>query len=54
MTVPIANPNYYVPGVGDAVQWNSAQAKQLWTDLRTDHAVPRSLITGSSLSGQTG
>ena len=52
-TVPIANPNY-VTSAGDAVLWNSTQANQLFKDLRTDHAVPKSLITGSSLSGQTG
>jgi LCP family protein required for cell wall assembly len=52
-TVPIANPNY-VTSAGDSVLWNSAQASQLFTDLRTDHALPKSLISGSSLSGQTG
>ena len=46
-TVPIANANYYTPNAGDAVQWNSAAATQLFDDLKYDRAVPKSLITGS-------
>ena len=46
-TVPIATANYYTPA-GDAVLWNSAQAKEFFTDLQTGQPVPSSLITGSS------
>lgn len=45
-TVPIANANY-LTSAGDAVLWNSAQARQLFTDLQTGKAVPKYLITGS-------
>ena len=45
-TVPIATPNYLTPA-GDAVLWNSQQAKQLFTDLQTGQPVPSDLITGS-------
>jgi LCP family protein required for cell wall assembly len=45
-TVPIASSNY-VTSAGDAVLWNSQQASELFTDLRTGQAVPRDLITGS-------
>jgi LCP family protein required for cell wall assembly len=47
-TVPIANANYFTPA-GDSVQWNSAQATQLFTDLQNGQPVPASLITGSTL-----
>ena len=32
---------------GDAVLWDSAQAKELFNDLQTGQTVPKSLITGS-------
>jgi len=44
-TVPIANANYYT-WAGDSVLWSS-QARELFNALRTDSAVPKSLITGS-------
>jgi LCP family protein required for cell wall assembly len=47
-TVPIANANYWTPA-GDSVQWNSAQATQLFTDLQDGQPVPSTLITGSTL-----
>jgi LCP family protein required for cell wall assembly len=47
-TVPIANSNY-ITSAGDAVQWNSAQANELFGDLGADRAVPKSLLSGSSL-----
>ena len=49
-TVPIADANLLTPA-GDAVQWNQAEAQQLFTDLRTDRPVPKSLLTGSRLAG---
>jgi LCP family protein required for cell wall assembly len=45
-TVPIADSNYPTSD-GDAVLWNRSQAKELFTDLQTGQAVPKSLITGS-------
>jgi LCP family protein required for cell wall assembly len=50
-TVPIANPNY-VTAAGDAVQWDSSRASELFNDLGADRAVPKSLLTGSKLSDQ--
>jgi LCP family protein required for cell wall assembly len=49
-TVPIANANYVIDGQ-DALQWNRAQALQLFNDLRTDQKVPKSLISGSTTGG---
>jgi LCP family protein required for cell wall assembly len=45
-TVPIASSNY-ATSAGDAVLWDSSQAKELFTDLQTGQTVPKSLITGS-------
>jgi LCP family protein required for cell wall assembly len=45
-TVPIANSNYPT-AAGDAVLWNSSQAKTLFNDLNTGQTVPKKLITGS-------
>ncbi|MFI7385977.1 LCP family protein [Streptomyces sp. NPDC049813] len=38
-TVPVAS-EPYVPGVGDVVVWNRAQARQLFGALRADKAIP--------------
>ena len=46
-TVPIANSNFPTANAGDAVQWNSAEATQLFNDLKNDQPVPKSLLTGS-------
>jgi LCP family protein required for cell wall assembly len=48
-TVPIADPNYHTVNAGDAVLWDRTQARDLFGDLRTDHAVPRRLLSGSKL-----
>ena len=45
-TVPIANPNLQTPA-GDAVEWNRAEAQQLFNDLKAGRPVPKSLLTGS-------
>jgi LCP family protein required for cell wall assembly len=45
-TVPIANSNFVVNGQ-DAVEWDQAQARELFGDLNAGKPVPRSLITGS-------
>jgi LCP family protein required for cell wall assembly len=49
-TVPIANAGYVSP-VGDAVLWNRARALELFNDLKYGRRVPKSLLTGSRLSG---
>jgi LCP family protein required for cell wall assembly len=51
-TVPIANGNYPTANAGDAVLLNAALARELFHDLRTDHAVPKRLLSGSSLARQ--
>ena len=48
-TVPIANANYETSNAGDAVQWNSSQASELFNDLAQGKAVPSSLITGTAI-----
>jgi hypothetical protein len=48
-TVPIANPNY-VTSAGDAVEWDQTQARELFADLAAGRAVPKSLLTGSSMA----
>jgi LCP family protein required for cell wall assembly len=53
-TVPIANANYPTSNAGDAVQLNPALARQLFRALGADRAVPKHLLTGSSLSGMGG
>jgi LCP family protein required for cell wall assembly len=50
-TVPVSNPNYLTSTVGDVLLWNDAQARQLFSDLRTDQPVPKSLISGSRQAG---
>jgi LCP family protein required for cell wall assembly len=47
-TVPIASANYYTPA-GDAVKWDTHNALELFSDLRTDQPVPKSLLSGSKL-----
>jgi LCP family protein required for cell wall assembly len=50
-TVPIANAGYVTPAGQDAVLWNRSAALQLFRDLRSDHRLPKSLISGSMMSG---
>jgi LCP family protein required for cell wall assembly len=38
-------------GVGSVVEWNSTEAKQFFSDLGHDQALPKNLITGSSAAG---
>jgi LCP family protein required for cell wall assembly len=49
-TVPIANTSY-VTSAGDSVLWNTTDASRLFHDLETDTPVPRSLLTGSKVTG---
>jgi LCP family protein required for cell wall assembly len=49
-TVPIANLGLSTPA-GSAVEWNRTEAKQFFNDLAHDQALPKSLITGSSVQG---
>ncbi|HEY2579455.1 MAG TPA: LCP family protein [Streptosporangiaceae bacterium] len=53
-TVPIANSNYVTANAGDAVLWDRSQARRLFGDLGTDHAIPKSLLSGSKLSREAG
>jgi len=46
-TVPIANANYYTSNAGDAVEWNQAEALQLFNALKNGQAVPSSLLSGT-------
>jgi LCP family protein required for cell wall assembly len=47
-TVPVANANYITSNAGDALLWNTAQARELFSALQSGKPVPKSLITGSS------
>jgi LCP family protein required for cell wall assembly len=49
-TVPIANLGLSTPA-GSAVEWNRTAAKQFFNDLAHDQALPKSLITGTSVQG---
>ena len=46
-TVPIANANYYTSNAGDAVEWNQAEALQLFKALKNGQAVPAGLLSGT-------
>ena len=37
--------------VGSVVEWNTAAAKQFFSDLAHDQALPKDLVTGSSVEG---
>jgi LCP family protein required for cell wall assembly len=50
-TVPIGNSNFPTANAGDALLWNTAEAKQLFGDLNAGRPVPKSLITGSTQGG---
>jgi LCP family protein required for cell wall assembly len=49
-TVPIANANLST-AAGSAVQWNRTEALQFFHDLAHDQALPKDLVTGSSVQG---
>ena len=46
-TVPIANSNYYT-NAGDSVLWNQTQATELFHALKTDSAIPKGLLDGTT------
>lgn len=48
-TVPISNPSYFTPNAGEAVQWDQAQALQLFGALQNDKPVPAGLLTGTTV-----
>ena len=48
-TVPFGQ--FATENVGSVVEWNTAAARQFFTDLGHDQALPKSLITGSSVQG---
>lgn len=47
-TVPIANPSYFT-SAGEAVQWNRTQALQLFNALQNNQAVPKGLLSGTTV-----
>ena len=47
-TVPIANANYPT-SAGDAVQWNQAQALELFNALQAGKPVPAGLLSGTTV-----
>ena len=48
-TVPLGG--FANTAVGSVVEWNTAAAKQFFSDLAHDQALPKDLVTGSSVEG---
>ena len=48
-TVPIGP--FASTSVGSVVEWNTTAAKQFFSDLAHDQALPKNLVTGSSVQG---
>ena len=48
-TVPIANANYMTSNAGDAVLWNRTEALALFNALQNDQAVPKGLLSGTTV-----
>jgi LCP family protein required for cell wall assembly len=46
-TVPIANPAYFTPNVGEAVLWNRTESLQLFGALEQGKTVPSGLLSGT-------
>src|ERR1700726_2160089 len=46
-TVPIASSNYYT-NAGDSVLWNTVMAKELFSALKNDSAIPKGLLGGTT------
>ena len=49
--VPLAPDPFANTNVGSVVEWNPTAAKQFFNDLAHDQALPKNLITGSSVQG---
>ena len=47
-TVPIAS-NNYVTSAGDSVLWNKTRATELFNALKNDSAIPRGLLSGTTI-----
>jgi LCP family protein required for cell wall assembly len=47
-TVPIADNNYYT-SAGDTVRWNKIQATELFQALKSDSAIPKGLLGGTTV-----
>jgi len=47
-TVPIANGNYYT-NAGDSVLWNKTQATELFNALKNDSAIPKGVLSGTTI-----
>jgi len=50
-TVPIGNFNFPTSNAGDAVLWDTARARALFTALNDGKPVPKGLLTGSAQGG---
>jgi LCP family protein required for cell wall assembly len=48
-TVPIANAAFFTSNAGEAVQWNQAEALQLFGALQKDKPVPAGLLAGTTV-----
>jgi LCP family protein required for cell wall assembly len=48
-TVPIAENNYFT-SAGDAVLWNKTQATELFNALKNGTAIPKGLLTGTTIA----
>jgi LCP family protein required for cell wall assembly len=53
-TVPIANPALQTSNAGEAVEWNQAQALELFNALKDGKPVPAGLLTGTQVGSQSG
>src|SRR5579863_6356196 len=47
-TVPIADSNYYT-SAGDTVRWNTTLATKLFSALKTDSAIPKGVLSGTTV-----
>ena len=47
-TVPIADNNYYT-SAGDSVLWNKTQATELFNALRNNSAIPKGVLSGTTI-----
>lgn len=51
VTTSVPFGGYANESVGSVVLWNTSAAKQMFSDLGSDKALPKSLITGSTVQG---
>ena len=51
MTTTVPFGGFATTSVGSVVEWDTAAAKQFFSDLAHDQALPKDLVTGSSVEG---